>query len=174
MKKNTKIVIIIVAVLAVAMVILALANREAIIDKTIAQETATISIVKDGEELLTVGVEDILAMPAQSFKSLERSSGDGSQVLYYTGVELKDFLTACQISLDGIETVVVRGADGYVSALTAKELNMEENAYLVYALDGQSLGSKKDGGRGPYQLVLVQDVFAQRWCKFVMEIEING
>jgi hypothetical protein len=45
--------------------------------------------------------------------------------------------------------------------------------YIVYAIDNKPLGKKEDGGAGPFELVIKNDPFSQRWCKFVSEVEIQ-
>ena len=69
--------------------------------------------------------------------------------------------------------VIVRAIDGYTVALSIEEVLDEENVYLAYAIDGKPLRSKSQGGSGPYQLIVRKDQFSQRWCKFVVEIEIR-
>src|SRR6056297_1410291 len=82
------------------------------------------------------------------------------------------------IKEDGVEvkTVnmsVVKEVDGYTVALTAKEVKVDDNVYLVYQSDGKPLKGKKEGGTGPYRLVIKNDQFGQRWCKFVTEVNVK-
>ena len=44
------------------------------------------------------------------------------------------------------------------------------NVYLTFERDGEYLKSKKQGGNGPFQLVIRKDSFSQRWIKHVDEI----
>lgn len=64
-------------------------------------------------------------------------------------------------------------ADGYTVALTGDEVRMEDNVYIVYEQAGKDLGIREDGGTGPYRLIIRKDEFAQRWNKYLMEIELQ-
>ncbi len=69
--------------------------------------------------------------------------------------------------------MIVRATDGYTIALSPKEVKDEDNVYLAYKLNGKLLKRKEEGGSGPYQVIIRKDEFSQRWCKFVVEIELK-
>jgi len=39
--------------------------------------------------------------------------------------------------------------------------------------DGKYLGSRDSGGRGPYESIVVSDIFSNRRCKWITEIEVK-
>ncbi|MDZ7837619.1 MAG: hypothetical protein U5N58_06515 [Actinomycetota bacterium] len=45
--------------------------------------------------------------------------------------------------------------------------------YIAIEKDGQPLGDKDSGGSGPYQIIVKKDTFSQRWCKFLVELELK-
>jgi hypothetical protein len=69
-----------------------------------------------------------------------------------------------------LSRAVIKGVDGYAVALTSNEVLQDDNVYLVFEKDGKQMKGKKRGGSGPYQVIIRQDQFSQRWCKFVTEI----
>ena len=106
--------------------------------------------------------------------SKELDTSDSGPVEHtYTGVPLKNVIKGVGINLEDKNQVVVKAVDGYTVALTAKEVREDDNVFLVYKSDGNLLKSKKEGGTGPYRLVIRNDQFGQRWCKFVTEVNVK-
>jgi len=66
--------------------------------------------------------------------------------------------------------VTFNASDGYRIILSAEEIAEPSNVYLTFERDGEILKSKKEGGNGPFQLVIRRDPFSQRWIKHVNEI----
>lgn len=62
------------------------------------------------------------------------------------------------------QEITVRAVDGYTVPLNSEEILDEDNVYLAYKIDGETM---------PYQIIIRKDQFSQRWCKDVVEIEIN-
>jgi hypothetical protein len=91
----------------------------------------------------------------------------------FTGVPLAVVAEDLGVSLDGAEQVIFMAADGYTTAVTGDEAADPENVYIVYERDGQPSGTKAQGGTGPMEIVIAKDDFAQRWCKFLMDITIE-
>lgn len=69
--------------------------------------------------------------------------------------------------------VQFRALDGYASAVTGQEVLTEDNVYLCIYMNGERLKPKQEGGLGPYLIVIKNDRFSQRWCKFVEEIQVR-
>ena len=62
--------------------------------------------------------------------------------------------------------------DGYAAALSMDKVMDDDNVYLAYKRDGELLGTKTDGGNGPYQLIISKDKFSQYWVKFAYQGEL--
>ena len=44
---------------------------------------------------------------------------------------------------------------------------------ICIAMDGKALGSKSSGGFGPYLMVIRNELFSQRWCKYIEEVALR-
>lgn len=135
-------------------------------------DEGVISFLMDGEEIAVVDKNYILVQESATFPAVIRSSGQKPQEVKYSGVLLSDLLNQLDIDWTDRKQALVKGSDGYVTALSLKDLN-GKNVYIAYAMNGADLKNKSQGGYGPYQLVIRNDSFSQRWCKYVSEIEIK-
>ncbi len=86
---------------------------------------------------------------------------------------LINILKKLEIDTENKKQLIVRGIDGYTVAFSIDEVVDEDNIYLAYKMEGKLLKSKEEGGSGPYQLIVRKDQFSQRWCKFVVEMEVR-
>ncbi|ACB83931.1 molybdopterin-dependent oxidoreductase [Natranaerobius thermophilus] len=169
----TKKVLAATAVLIVIVVVFAYLNAAESEDRLQSQREAEIYLKSDGEDIATVEFEDILELDEHEFEETLRSSDSPDRDNMYTGILMKDLIEEYDISLSDSEQVVTRAADGYTVALTPDEVLDEENVYIVYKVNGEPLSPKEEGGSGPYQVIIRQDEFGQRWNKFLMEIDVN-
>lgn len=170
---NKKGIIIIVIILVAVVGITAFLNRGSIAEKESAQEEALITFLEDGNEVDTVKMSFVKKQGESTFNKDLDTSESGPEEHTYTGVPLKNVIKEIGINFDNKKQVVVKAVDGYTVALTAKEVREDDNVYLVYQSDGKPLKSKKEGGTGPYRLVIKNDQFGQRWCKFVTEVNVK-
>ncbi|MTI54747.1 hypothetical protein [Geosporobacter ferrireducens] len=104
------------------------------------------------------------------FPAVVRSSGQKPVETSYKGIELSKLFSSLDIELSNIEKVTFNAADGYRVILSIEELKEPGNTYLTFERNGAHLKSKKQGGSGPFQLVIRRDPFSQRWIKHVDEI----
>ncbi|OWZ83835.1 molybdopterin-dependent oxidoreductase [Natranaerobius trueperi] len=162
-----------VAVLVLIVAVTAYLNAGESEERARSQEEATIFINHEGEQVAEVEFDNILDLEQQEFEETLRSSDSPDRDNMYTGVALKDLLADRDISLDEIEQVVTRAVDGYTVALSAEEVLEEDNVYIVYKVNDKPLPPKEEGGSGPYQIVIRNDDFGQRWNKFLMELDVN-
>ena len=140
---------------------LAYLNREGMGDKILSQQNAILTIVADGKEY-EVTFDDILALEEIEFPAVLKSSGKPPVDTTYTGVELKAILAQQEIATEGKTQVITKAVDGYTVALSLEEVLEDDNVYIVYKRDGKDLGTREEGGSGPYQVVVRQDQFGQR------------
>ena len=172
-KKNLIIILSVVAVLAIVIGISAFLNSNSARERKEQQDDAYIVIKRDGEELASIDMEYISSVNEIDFQAYKDTSETEPESHHYTGVELIKVLDSLEIGLDGIETVTVRALDGYTVIFDVSEVEDEENMYIIYKSDGQYLKNKSEGGSGPYQMIVRNDPYSQRWCKFVMEIDLQ-
>jgi len=161
-----------IGILIIIMGVFAFMNRELVKEKGYAHENAQL-IVKDGEVEVVLDHEDIKSLGELDFPAILDTSTTDPEEQIYTGVPLKKIIEKAGFSLEDKEMVIVRGIDGYTVAVSRDETIDEENALLAYAVNGKVLRPKNQGGSGPYQLIVRKDQFSQRWCKYVVEIEVR-
>lgn len=158
-----------IVVLAVAVVVLAQVNRS---DADVAE--GSIAVTRDGTTLTTFTMAEIQALPSVTAEKTIRSSSNADETGEFTGVPLADVLDAAGPELLGSASMVVtRATDGFVSALDPGELEKRKNVLLVYAKNGEPLGTEAEGGSGPFRIIILTDPFGNRCTRWVNEIEIR-
>jgi hypothetical protein len=165
-------VIIAVSVLLLIVVVFAFINKKGLEDKISSQKNA-ILYIKSGQTELKADFDTIKELEETEFAAVSKSSGKPPVDVTYIGVQLKDLLEKMEISTAGKTQVITKAVDGYTVALSIEEVLDDENVYIVYKRDGKDLGTREEGGSGPYQIVIRKDEFSQRWTKYLMEIELQ-
>jgi DMSO/TMAO reductase YedYZ molybdopterin-dependent catalytic subunit len=168
-----KTVLIVVLILVLVVGITAYMNRGDLAAKRESQLNAYVIIKTEGSELARIDLEKLQQMNVVDVEANLKRSGKPPEKHVYTGVLLKEVLEDAGVDTAGKDTVIMKAADGYVSAIGMEETLQDDNVYLVFKIDGKPLGTKEEGGSGPLQVILAKDPFSQRWCKFVMEIELQ-
>lgn len=136
-------------------------------------EEPTLKII-EGEKVQIVEGEFIYNYPEPtSFPAVVRSSGEKPEETEYKGIELSKILSSLNVDISNIEKITLNAEDGYRVILSSEELNESKNLYLVFERDGKRLKTKRQNGKGPFQLVIRRDPFSQRWIKHVNEIIIE-
>jgi hypothetical protein len=172
-KKNLIIVITVLAVLAVVVAAAAFLNAENARQKKEQESSAYIVVKKGGVELADVDMDSIRSMGEVNFPANLDTSETGPVSHKYTGVPLIKVLDSLGVEIAGARTVIVRALDGYTVAFDVSEIEDKDNIYIAYKIDGQYLGNRSQGGSGPFQIIVRKDPYSQRWCKFVMEIDLE-
>ncbi len=175
MKDHTRIIVIVLAVLALTTAVGAVLNWQYAREKAALLEAAEIAVLDNGSEVYRLTSSEISQLPTSEFTALLKSSLMKSPEAHnYTGIALADLFKAAQLSLEGKKRVMVRSADGYTVPLAIEEIKAMDNIYLVYRDNGRYLGSYRDkGGQGPYMIVIKGDRFSQRWAKYVCELDVQ-
>jgi len=172
-KKNLIIIISVISVLVIVVGVTAFLNSKSARLKKEQQDSACITIKKGGEELVNIDMEYISSIGETDFQAYRDTSETEPESHQFTGVPLIKVLDSLEIGLDGVEAVMVKALDGYTVIFDVSEVADEENMYITYKIDGQYLKNKSEGGSGPYQIIVRNDPYSQRWCKFVMEIDLQ-
>lgn len=166
MKK--KHIMIILVVMAAVIAVLAWLNRPE--DQPV---TGKLEITVDGKSV-TYTMEEIMAMPKVEFEKEIVSSSQENQKGTFTGVTLDDLLDAADANWQSQATMVVaRAEDGYTSAFDVAEVTADDNIVVAYLIDGESLGTKEDGGVGPFRIVVRDDEFGTRSTYWLSQIEVQ-
>lgn len=168
--KNIWTILITTAILAAGILVLVLINGTA--DKKASQNNAAVTVVK-GDAFKTFDLDYLKSLLKAEFDTMQDTSNSGPESKTFGGVPLVNVLNGLGISLEGAKQVTFIAADDYTSAVTAEEAADAENVYLVYERGGKPSGTKQQGGSGPIEVVMRKDLYAQRWCKYLMEIVIE-
>jgi DMSO/TMAO reductase YedYZ molybdopterin-dependent catalytic subunit len=137
-------------------------------------EPNTLSVLQNDSVLKTFSLADIKALPAIDVKKTIQSSKEADDSGVFTGVPLEDVLNAIDKNLliNGTE-FIVRAEDGFAITFSKNDVLEENNILVAYAKEGQSLGASRDGGTGPFRIVVVGDSFGNRCTKYLNEIEVK-
>ncbi len=131
----------------------------------------SLSIVFEGENV-ELTMDEILSFEKVDFQANVKSSGNDPVLTDFGGVLLNDVLLSLDIQLED-HTVTFKAEDGYQTMVTAEEVLQQDNVYLVYEREFKRTLSKEEGGTGPFEIVIAQDAFSQRWNKYLVEIIIE-
>ncbi len=172
-KKLLIIIIAIVAVLAIALGVTAYLNMGNVAEKKALQEKSIIVITSGDKKLAEANMDYIISLGEKEFKANLKKSGKPPVEHSYTGVPMKNLFAELEIDTANVTTVVLKAIDGYSSALTLDEVMEDDNVYIVYKMDGKLLGNAENGGDGPYMALIRKDPYSQRWCKLLTEINLQ-
>lgn len=172
MNKRILIVMSILVVLSLTVYFSLRASRESIEGRRNMLENAQISLV-DGEEEKILNIDTVKSIGQDEFEAILDTSTTDPSLHKYTGLELKDIFIHYKIDLEDKKAVILTGVDGYSVAYSIDEVLEDSNIYLAYMEDGKYLGERKDGGRGPYESIVVSDQFSNRRCKWLIQIEVK-
>lgn len=172
MNKKLLIVMSLILVLSATIYISLKLTRESIAERKETLEKAEISFIYE-EEKKILNIDTIESIEPDEFEAILDTSTTDPSLHKYRGVEIKDILNFYNIDLKDKKAVIVTGVDGYSVAYSIDELLVDSNIYIAYMEDGKYLGQRKDGGRGPYESIVVSDSFSNRRCKWIIEIEVK-
>lgn len=167
-KKGVILVIAVMLLLAAAIAVLSVINRPDSLP-----ETGNISVVSGGQQLREFSMDEVKAMDyVEAEKEIVSSNFKNDQGLF-RGVELYRLLEAAGADLENASQVVARAEDGYVTVYPIDEVMEEKNILLIYAKNGESLGTLDSGGVGPFRILVLEDQFGNRCAKYVSELEVK-
>jgi len=170
--RKTIIIVAIIAVLAIAVAIFAFLNSGNLKEKQQSQQNATVKIVQ-GDKTVEFDLVYLKGLKKTVFSADLAKNNTSPVKTSFTGVPLITVLKDKGFNLDNVKQVIFTAADGYASVINAQEASDTDNVYLVYERNGKASGTKDQGGSGPIEMVVKNDQFSQRWCKFLMEIELK-
>lgn len=164
----------VIGILIIGVAVLAFINKNSLANKNQSPDNPSILVKAGSKEMGSIDLAKIKTLGEERFTAVLRPSGKAPQSHEYRGVRLANVLKAVDPQiLEGSKKITVRAADGYTAAFAPSEVLDEGNIYLVYLQDDKPLGTKKDGGSGPFMIVVRKDEFGQRWCKFVAEVVVE-
>ena len=171
--KQNFIIGMIIVVLVAVIGITAFLNRDNVADKTQLNNDEIFSVMDTDKEIKNYSMEDIQALGEVEFYANLKSSGNDPIEYLYTGVPLVRILQDAGVDLEGKRAAIVSAIDGYVVSISMDKVLDEENVYLAYMREGKLIGTREDGGDGPYQMIISKDKFSQFWCKYAYSVEME-
>lgn len=173
MNKNTKIIIIVVSVLLSLMVVLGILNFQQ------SQERLTYHVygsfrVISGDNDVRVTLNDMINMELVTFESNHRRA-EGN----FTGVRLTEILEFTELDYSSVASVVFFSYDGFSTSISLADAQAD-GTFIIFEQDGLSLAENPDvdgnsrlWGEAPFRLVLLDDIFPQRWARYLIEIVLQ-
>ena len=172
MKKETKIVLSIMALLMAGVTVLAFLNRDRIAQMRERSVSGTFVIVAD-KERHEVSMDTILALEPQIIDANLKKNALAPVPRKYTGVSLLSLFEYFHVDFTQAENVLFSAPDGFSSFIGIEQAADPENCFIVYKADGELIGTRENGGDGPFMMILAKDPFSNRWCKYLMEVELQ-
>ena len=170
--RGTRVIIAILAVLVCAVAFLARLNAGNLGVKRELEEQAEF-LLTSAQSQYRLSMRDIYDLDPVDFMAVMDTSTTEPTPISFSGVELSRLLQTYEIDLHEASIIQVKALDGYASAVTGREVLTKDNVYLCIYMNGEVLKPKQEGGFGPYLMVIRNDRFSQRWCKFVEEIAVR-
>ena len=171
MKRNAKIIISVVVILTLVVTVLALINHVNISEKRAARGSGAF-LITVGDRRYAVMFEDIEAITPRTIDANYKTNLMPPVQKKYTGVSLKSVFSHLGVDYSAAKRVKFTGEDGYASTISITEALGEDNCFIVFEEERKPLGTRESGGYGPYMMILAKDKVSQRWCKFLLEVEI--
>jgi len=169
MSKQTKIIVAVLIILIPAVIVLAIINRENVSERIALQESGTFLVtafdythVVSLDDLIAIGVTNISSHP----RGVERN---------FTGVPVMtifEFLGIDLTQAEGRRALVFTSLDGFATSITLNEAMDTSNAFVAFEENGEPLGTRAEGGLGPFMIVMALDSFPNRWARYLMEITL--
>lgn len=172
MNKRSIIVISIIVILAASIFISLNMNKQSIKVQKEILEKAEI-ILTDGHNEIVLNKELIKQSGEEKFEAILDTASTEPKKHSYGGVQLKNILKDNNMNLENKTTVIISAVDGYSVAYSIDEVLTEQNIFIAFMEDEKYLGSREDGGRGPYESIVVSDLFSNRRCKWITKIEVK-
>ncbi|MCL2392779.1 MAG: FMN-binding protein [Oscillospiraceae bacterium] len=136
-------------------------------------ETGYLAIRAYGVVLAEVSLEEIRALPSvRRMMSIHSSAGVTEHS--FRGTLLSHILDFVDPSfIDDYSWVVALGVDGFTSGIGMDEVRAENNVFVVYEDNGEPL-PKIDGTPGAMRVIVISDVFGQRFTNYMTEIILES
>ena len=136
-------------------------------------ETGVISIRAYGVVIAEVSLEDIRALPSV-IRTMSIHSSSGVTTHKFRGTLLSNVLNLVDTALvEEYHIAIAVGVDDYLSGIRMEEIIMENNVFVMYEDNDEPL-LRKDGEPGAMRVVVINDVFGQRFTNNLIEIVLES
>jgi hypothetical protein len=135
-------------------------------------ETGSLAIRVKGVVVGEVPLTKIKEMPSVK-RTMSIHSTSGVTNHSFRGTLLSNVLDAADPKLrEEYDRVYAVGVDDYLSDIRMDEVLKENSVYVMYEDNGEPL-PKKDGKPGGMRIVVLDDVFGQRFTNYLLEISLE-
>jgi len=136
-------------------------------------ETESLAIRAYGVVLAEVSLEDIRALPSVK-RTMSIHSTAGVTQHSFRGTLLSNVLQLADPELmDMYQWILAVGVDDYISGVSMDEVRAENGVFVMYYDNEQPL-LKRDGKPGAMRIVVINDVFGQRFTNHLLEIVLES
>jgi len=132
-------------------------------------ETGNLAIRAYGVVVAELGLDEIRALPSVR-RTMSIHSTAGVTRHSFRGTLLSNIIGLVATELmDEYNWVLAVGVDDYISGIGMDEVRAENNVFVMYEDNGEPL-LKKNGESGGMRIVVMDDVFGQRFTNYLLEI----
>ena len=136
-------------------------------------ETESLAIRAYGIVLADVSLEDIRALPSVR-RTMSIHSTAGVTQHSFRGTLLSNVLDSVDPELmEQYNWILAVGADDFMSGVSMEEVRAENNVFVMYEDNDQPL-LKRDGSPGAMRIVVINDIFGQRFTNYLLEITLES
>ena len=136
-------------------------------------ETESLAIRAYGLVLAEISLDDIRALPAVK-RTLSIHSSAGVTQHAFRGTLLANILNLADTRLtEEYSWALAVGVDDYISGIAMAEIEAENSVYVMYEDNGEPL-PKKNGQPGALRIVVLDDIFGQRFTNYLLEIVLEN
>ena len=137
------------------------------------EETESLAIRAYGAVLAEVSLKDIRALPSVR-RTMSIHSTAGVSQHSFRGTLLSNVLALADPEILGqYDWAVSIGVDDYISGISMGEVLAENCVYVMYEDNDQPL-PKRNGEPGAMRIVVIDDVFGQRFTNYLLEIVLEN
>ena len=137
------------------------------------EETGLLAVRVYGVVLGEISLEEIKELPSYR-RAMSIHSSSGVTRHDFRGALLSDVLDLLDLTLKErylwLRTV---GVDEYMSDISMDEVRKENAVFLMYEDNGEPL-PKRDGTPGAMRVVVIDDMFGQRFTNYLFELVLEG
>ena len=136
-------------------------------------ETESLAIRAYGLVLAEISLENIRALPAVK-RTLSIHSSAGITQHAFRGTLLSNILELIDPRLmEEYNWALAVGVDDYISGIAMAEIQAENSVFVMYEDNGEPL-PKKNGRPGALRIVVLDDIFGQRFTNYLLEIVLEN
>ena len=167
LQRGTIVIVSVLALLVLLVVGLAVLHYDTVMERRVMQESGTLLFTAENythilflEDLKSIGPVDISP----------RHRGEPRS---FTGVPLAGIFDYLDVDYSQTTSLIFTSLDGFATGISIAEALDTRNTFIVFEEDGEPLGTREEGGLGPYMLVVARDRFPNRWARYLMEITLQ-